>query len=282
MDLINWFPGHMAKAFKFIRETQAITDCFIVVLDARVPLSSYNDAFDQIAPHKPRLFVFSRADRIVPEHLKPFLARFNHPADQTVVVNLKHPGARTKILRALMQILAGKRAVDSQRGLHQPRLRCLVVGMPNVGKSTLINLIAQASKTTVANQAGTTRISQWIRAEHIHLLDTPGLLMPKLTNQSAALKLVACNLIRAEVISDQQFYEQVSALLAQVAPTKLMELGLVYSPQPSELYDQLVRYARHHHILTRNNQPDLARALALIRQKFLNLSGIIWDQLDNT
>lgn len=267
----------MAKAMKIIKEKQALVDCFIVVLDARLPLSSYNDQFDQIAPHKPRLFVFTKADLIDKNQLQPFLKKFNNENDRTVVVNLKEINARKKILKKLNEILATKKSADLKKGLIKPRLRCLILGMPNVGKSTLINLLAGSKKTQVANFAGTTRSTQWINANEIQLLDTPGILMPKLDDQTNALKLVACNLIKQDVINDQQFYYQILDLLNQVAPEKIKELNLTYFPEEHKKYDQLIQYGKNAKFLTKQNQVNLIKTLAHLRNKILNLKNIIWD-----
>ena len=120
MEQINWFPGHMAKAMRDLRAKQDLVDCFIVVLDARLPLSSYNDQFDSISPQKPRLFVFSRADLIKPEKLKPFLKAFNNPLDKCVVVNLKAAGAYQKIYQTLKKIEQAKKINDQKKGFVRP------------------------------------------------------------------------------------------------------------------------------------------------------------------
>lgn len=278
MNLVNWFPGHMAKAMKEIKAIQSLVDCFIVVLDARVPLSSYNDEFDQIAPHKPRLFIFTKVDLIDQNQLKPILAKFNNENDRCVLVNLKNPKSRQKVLSALNQILANKKAKDLQRGLVKPRLRCLVLGMPNVGKSTLINLLAKSKKTQVANFAGTTRSTQWINADAIQLMDTPGILMPKIEDPQVALKLLACNLIKQNVINDQEFYFQILDLLNQVSPEKIQELGIQYFETENQKFDQLIIYGRKHQLFLKKNEIDLKKVLSQIRTKLLNLKNIIWDK----
>lgn len=277
MNTINWFPGHMAKALREIKEKQNIVDCFIVLIDARVPLSSYNEELDTICPNKPRLFVFSKSDYANLTRLNQIIGKFNNPQDKKVIVNLKKNSSRSKIMKALNQILTAKREKDKNKGLLKPRLRCFVIGVPNVGKSTLINLLSNSKKTKVANFAGTTRSLQWIAADDIQLLDTPGILMPKLSDQTLALKLVACSLIKQDVINDQEFYYQISDILYKSNPDKFDELGFAYHELENDKYGELVKYARKNNFLLKNKEPNVQKVLAIFRQKILNLTNITWD-----
>lgn len=277
MNTINWFPGHMAKALREIKEKQNIVDCFIVLIDARVPLSSYNEELDTICPNKPRLFVFSKSDYANLTRLNQIIGKFNNPQDKKVIVNLKKNSSRSKIMKALNEILIAKREKDKNKGLLKPRLRCFVIGVPNVGKSTLINLLSNSKKTKVANFAGTTRSLQWIAADDIQLLDTPGILMPKLSDQTLALKLVACSLIKQDVINDQEFYYQISDILYNSNSDKFQELGFVYHELENDKYGELVKYARKNNFLLKNKEPNVQKVLAIFRQKILNLTNITWD-----
>ncbi len=267
----------MAKALNDIKDKQEIVDCFIVLLDGRVPLSSYNDEFDKIAPKKPRLFVFTKSDYTNVSKLNLLLPKFNNEFDLSIVVNLKKTQSRKKIITKLEEVLVKKREKDAKKGLLKPRLRCFVIGMPNVGKSTMINLLAQAKKTKVANFAGTTRSLQWISAGDIQLLDTPGILMPKLSNQKDALKLVATGAIKSEVVSDLDFYYEIMYLLKKHAPEKFVELGIEYFEDEVGMYNELIKFTKKRNLLIKNGEPDIKKGLKIIRQQILNLTNIIWD-----
>lgn len=277
MDLINWFPGHMAKTLKEIKEKQSIVDCFIVLIDSRVPISSYNEELDKIAPNKPRLFVFSKSDYANLDNLNNVIKRFNNEMDKTIVVNLKKVSSKTKIIKALNQILETKKEKDRKKGLLKPRLRCFVIGMPNVGKSTLINLLAGSKKAKVANFAGTTRSIQWISAGDIQLLDTPGLLMPKLSDQDAAFKIMASGLIKQDLMNDKEFYYKIVPLIQKYAPEKFKELDIEYQENEEGQYNELVLYARKYKMLVKNNQPNIEKVLSILRNKVLNFKNIVWD-----
>lgn len=277
MDYINWFPGHMAKAMKEIKEKQSLIDCFIVLIDSRVPLSSYNDEFDSIAPNKPRLFVFSKSDYTNEQKVKKTFSKYNDQRDKCILVNLKQNSSKNLILRSLNQLLLSKREKDKQKGLLKPRLRVFVIGMPNVGKSTLINLLANSRKTKIANFAGTTRSLQWISAGDIQLLDTPGILMPKLMDQQNALKLVACGLIKQDVINDKEFYYQIVDILNNEAPYKFSELDIEYQEDENGKYSELVKYARKYNYVIKNNEVDINKVLTVLRKKILDFKDICWD-----
>lgn len=267
----------MAKALREIKEKQSIIDCFIVLIDSRVPLSSYNEDFDSIAPNKPRLFIFSKSDYSNLEKVNKIIPKFNNENDKCVIANLKKTNSKQKILKTLNQILEKKRQKDKQKGLLKPRLRCFVIGMPNVGKSTLINLLASSKKTKVANFAGTTRSLQWVSAGDIQLLDTPGILMPKLVDQESAIKLVACGLVKQEVISDKEFYYNIMDILFKTNPDKINELGIEYYEDEIGKYGELVKYARKHNFLAKNKEPNVDKVLSILRKKILDFTNITWD-----
>lgn len=267
----------MAKALREIKEKQNIVDCFIVLLDSRVPLSSYNEDFDLIAPNKPRLFIFSKSDYANLNRVNQIIKKFNNKNDKCIVVNLKQNSSKIKILKALNSILKSKKEKDQKKGLLKPRLRCFVIGMPNVGKSTLINLLSNSKKTKVANFAGTTKSLQWINANDIQLLDTPGILMPKLTDQENALKLIACGLIKQEVINNKEFVYQISDILNKIDSTKFNELDYVYQESEIGKYNELVKYARKYGFLSKNKEPNIDKVLTILRNKILNIKNITWD-----
>lgn len=267
----------MAKALREIKEKQSIVDCFIVLIDSRVPLSSYNEDFDLIAPNKPRLFVFSKSDYSNINKLNPILKKFNNENDRCIIVNLKKNNSRAKILSALNKILESKRKKDKEKGLLKPRLKCFVIGMPNVGKSTLINLLSNSRKTKTANFAGTTKSLQWVSTDQIQLLDTPGILMPKLLDQDSALKLVACGLIKKDVISDKDFYYKIVDILFENNENKFKELEIEYHNDENGKYSELVKYARKHGFLLKNKEPNIDKVLLILRNKILNFKNIVWD-----
>jgi len=150
----------MSKAINQIKEKQTLADLFVVVLDARAPISSYNEEFDKIGPTKPRLFVITKRDLADQNKLDKIKSKFNHSNDKVLVVSLKSKSSQKKILKAAEALLEDKRQRDLAKGLLKPRLRAIVVGVPNSGKSTLINLMAGKSSAKVGNMPGVTKGQQ--------------------------------------------------------------------------------------------------------------------------
>ncbi|MGL5519862.1 MAG: ribosome biogenesis GTPase YlqF, partial [Metamycoplasmataceae bacterium] len=237
---INWYPGHMAKAIKDIKEKKDLIDCFIIVLDARVPLSTYNEEFDKIAPNKPRLFVLSKKELSVDKEIENVKQKFNDEKDDFIALNLKDSKSKKDVIHKLKKILKKKIERDKRRGLLSSNLKCFVVGLPNVGKSTLINLVASNnSKVKVENHPGTTKALKWIQIENIFLLDSPGIMMPKIKSDEQALKLVACNLIRKEVISDYEFITMIQDILIEKKESFFSENDLEYFSNENDKYSEL-------------------------------------------
>lgn len=150
----------MAKALRQIQDKQSLADLFIVVLDARAPISTYNEEFDAIAPHKPRLFIVTKTDLADPTKLDKIRNRFNHESDTVIFANLTKNSFRKKIQNEAERLLEPKRKRDTKAGLIKPRLRAIVIGVPNAGKSTLINLLAGSKSAKVGNMPGVTKGQQ--------------------------------------------------------------------------------------------------------------------------
>ncbi|MGL5438381.1 MAG: ribosome biogenesis GTPase YlqF [Metamycoplasmataceae bacterium] len=275
---INWYPGHMAKAIKDIKEKKDLIDCFIIVLDARVPLSTYNEEFDKIAPNKPRLFVLSKKELSVDKEIENVKQKFDDEKDDFIALNLKDSKSKKDIIQKLKKILKKKIERDKRRGLLSSNLKCFVVGLPNVGKSTLINLVASNnSKVKVENHPGTTKALKWIQIENIFLLDSPGIMMPKIKSDEQALKLVACNLIRKEVISDYEFITKIQDILIEKKESFFSENDLEYFSKENDKYSELIRYGKNKNILKKNGEVDKEKVYSLIRKKIIDIKKIYWD-----
>ncbi|QSF13493.1 ribosome biogenesis GTPase YlqF [Mycoplasma sp. Mirounga ES2805-ORL] len=185
--LINWYPGHMAKGMREIKENSSLCDIFIIVLDARCPISSYNEDFDSIEPNKPRLFVITKSDMM--DQTKKNLIQSRFKNEILVWANLKQNSTRKLILKNIKKLSAKKEQQDKDKGFMSSKIKIFVLGVPNAGKSTLINLLSQKKSLKVANYPGVTRGKQWVNVDNYYFMDTPGILLPKLEDQEAATKL---------------------------------------------------------------------------------------------
>lgn len=195
MAVVQWFPGHMAKARNEVQEKLKFVDFVIEVVDARVPLSSRNPMLDKIIGEKPRLTVLNKADLV--GDLSAWLAVF--PA--AIAVNSKEQLTAKRILAAAKQLLADKIARNAERGIKNTVLRAMVIGIPNSGKSTLLNTLAGKKSARTGNTPGVTRAQQWIRSNKaLEVLDTPGILWPKFEDQTVGLKLALTGAIKDDIV----------------------------------------------------------------------------------
>ena len=251
----------MAKALRQIQEKQTLADLFIVVLDARAPISSYNEEFDSIAPQKPRLFVVTKTDLADSKKLDRIQQRFNHENDSVIFTNLLKNVNRKKIQNIANELLEPKRKKDMKSGLLKPRLRAIVVGVPNSGKSTLINLLAAKRSAKVGNMPGVTKGQQWVNTGTLQLLDTPGILWPKFEDELTGIKLAIIGSIKTDIIPQQELFNEGYKLLTKYYPNKLELLNLEPTADENKIYSNLIKLCMDKKFLLHGNQPDLKKGM---------------------
>ncbi|MDD4238659.1 MAG: ribosome biogenesis GTPase YlqF [Desulfotomaculaceae bacterium] len=197
---IQWYPGHMAKAKRLVKENLKLVDVVIEVLDARIPSSSRNPNMDELAGQKPRLVILNKSDLADPEQTrlwKDVLAKAGFPS--IAVDSIKGNGTR-EVPDHVNKLAAPKIQALVAVGRRPRAPRCMVLGIPNVGKSFFINKLVGQHATRTGDKPGVTRGQQWVRvAGNIDLLDTPGILWPKLENQEAAYRLAVTGAIKDEI-----------------------------------------------------------------------------------
>lgn len=196
---IQWFPGHMQKARRQMEEQLKLVDIIIELRDARIPDASANPILQELAPNKPRLIILNKAD-LADENLnKLWLNKFEH----CLLIDSTSDNLSKIVVNEVKEILKDKLEKAKARGIRKKVLRAMVVGIPNVGKSTFINNIVKKKAAKVENRPGVTRSLQWIKInEDVELLDTPGVLWPKFDNQDDARLVALVGSINDEVITD--------------------------------------------------------------------------------
>ncbi|WP_418743630.1 ribosome biogenesis GTPase YlqF [Dialister invisus] len=222
--LIQWFPGHMAKTKRLIIEHLKAVDVAAELLDARIPLSSANPMVEELLSGKPRIVILNKADLADPEMTKAWESYYKRKGVAAVSMSCGNGKDKKKFLRLIKEAAGPMLEKWKRRGLKMRSARIMILGIPNVGKSTLINFISGTAAARTANTPGHTRGKQWVRLlQGLDLLDTPGVLWPKFEDQVAALRLAATGAIAGDVFDADTVVSELMRVLARTAPDALRE-----------------------------------------------------------
>ncbi|MUP58476.1 ribosome biogenesis GTPase YlqF [Megasphaera hutchinsoni] len=194
--IINWYPGHMAKAKKLIQENMKMIDVVIELVDARIPKSSTNPMIGNLIGQKPAIIVLNKADLADPEEVKQWLQYYRSEGKIAIPLNSKESKSIKRLIQEIRSLAEPKLAHWRSRGLKNRSVRTMILGIPNVGKSTLMNRLAGRNAAKTADKPGETKGKQWVHlGDQLDLLDTPGVLWPKLEDQVSAYRLAATGAI---------------------------------------------------------------------------------------
>ena len=222
--LIQWFPGHMAKTKRLIIEHLKAVDVAAELLDARIPLASANPMVEEPLSGKPRIVILNKADLADPEMTKAWESYYKRKGVAAVSMSCGNGKDKKKFLRLIKEAAGPMLEKWKRRGLKTRSARIMILGIPNVGKSTLINFISGTAAARTANTPGHTRGKQWVRlSQGLDLLDTPGVLWPKFEDQVAALRLAATGAIAGDVFDADTVVPELMRVLARTAPDALRE-----------------------------------------------------------
>ncbi|MDY3982978.1 MAG: ribosome biogenesis GTPase YlqF [Veillonellaceae bacterium] len=221
---VHWFPGHMAKATRMIKGYISKVDVVIELLDARIPKSSSNPVLTELIGQKPHIVVLNKSDLADPVMTKAWKENFQKEG-MTVIDITSTTSRGIKALVRAVEVLS-KPVIDKwlAKGIKARPIRTMILGIPNVGKSTLINTLAGTAATRTANKAGYTRGQQWVHiGKNIELLDTPGILWPKLEDQTGAAKLAMTGAIADDVVDLESIATQLISAIVMTDKTRLEE-----------------------------------------------------------
>ena len=201
---INWYPGHMAKTKREIAEKLNLIDIVFEVIDARIPYSSKNKEIEEMTKNKPRILVMTKKDLCNREITDKWIKYYESLGYNVALVDLIHDKNLTNILSITNKLANDVNEKRRQKGLKPRRIRILILGIPNVGKSTLINKLVGKKATNVGNRPGVTKSLEWIRINNdLELLDTPGILWPKLEGKNIGLNLASMTAIKEEILDKE-------------------------------------------------------------------------------
>ena len=201
----QWYPGHMTKAKRMMQEDIKLIDLLIELVDARVPLSSRNPDIDKLGANKGRMVLLNKSDLADPKGNKAWIEYFKSQGITVLEINSRTGSGMKSIQNAVNEACKEKRERDKKRGILNRPIRAMVVGIPNVGKSTFINSYAGKACTKTGNKPGVTKGKQWIRlGKGLELLDTPGILWPKFEDQEVGMRLAFIGSINDEILIEDE------------------------------------------------------------------------------
>jgi ribosome biogenesis GTPase A len=221
---IQWFPGHMAKARRQVTEKLKLVDIIFELVDARIPYSSRNPMIDEIIQHKPRLVLLNKADMADRELTKEWIRTFAKNGVKALAINAQAGEGLREITQSANELLKEKFDRLKAKGVRPRAIRAMIVGIPNSGKSTLINRLAKKNIAKTGNTPGVTKAQQWIKVgKELELLDTPGILWPKFEDQEVGIKLAITGAIKDTLLNLQDLAVYALKFMASAYPERLKE-----------------------------------------------------------
>ena len=279
---INWYPGHMAKTRREISEKLNLIDVVYEVIDARMPRSSKIVDIDDLIKNKPRLLIMTKYDLCDKNETNKFIKYYEELGYQVIPVDLMTGTNVSKIIDASEVVLKEENEKRKSKGLKPRNIRALILGIPNAGKSTLINRLVGKKSAGVGNKPGFTKSLSWIRIhKNIDLLDTPGILWPKIEDQEAAHILASFSSIKEEILNEDQIASFILRKLYELYPKSLEERYGI-SELDEDLIDAYDMIASRRGALTKGGVADYERVSRIILQDFKNgyFGPVTFDRLN--
>lgn len=277
---INWFPGHMNKARRLMEDSLKLVDMVIEIRDCRIPYSSANPLLDQLINNKPRLIVLSKKDKADDMDTIKWINSLKNDHTSCVAINSLNDNVKAILIKECRNIMAAKIARMKAKGMKPRAIRAMVVGIPNVGKSTLINAVAKKRIAKVANKPGVTQSLQWMRLDKdLELLDTPGVLWPKFNDENVALNLALCKAIKDEVLNIEQIAVYAMKKMIAYYPERLIDrYNIVIS---DDIYDMFRQIGENQKLIMAKNEVDYERVYAFFVQEVREdkLGGLTWEKV---
>ncbi len=266
--LIQWFPGHMARARRVLQEGLALVDIVVEIVDARIPYSSRNPEIDKIIGQKPRVIICNKSD-LSDENMNNYWRKYFNEKGIKVIFTDSKKGTNIKnVLKEIENTMAEKIDRALSKGRKTPVIKAMIVGIPNVGKSSFINRVTGKYAAVTGDKPGVTRNKQWLRMnENIYLLDTPGLLWPKIEDQRCAIRLSCTGAIKDDILDISFLSTFLLEFLAQKYPASINE-RYNFAPADKKGIEILTECGKRRGCLMQGGEIDYQRASAVVLDDF--------------
>lgn len=280
--VLNWYPGHMAKTKRLIKENIKLVDIIYEVIDSRIPYSSRVNDIEDLIGDKPRILIFTKYDLCDKSETDRFISKYRSLGFHCITYDLTHEIDKSKLIDLSNEILKSKFDKARERGINKEKIRALVIGVPNAGKSTFINKIVGKKIAVTGNKPGVTKNLSWIRiGENIELLDSPGILWPKLDQEKEAFNLASTTAIKEEILPKEEIAVYIIKFLyANYRSVLENNYGVTDIVDFYEVYDTI---GRRRGFIGRGGVIDDDRVTDLIINdvKQGKIKGLTFDRIDD-
>lgn len=277
--MIQWYPGHMEKAKKEILKNLNLVDIVFELLDARLPISSKNPMVDELLKDKPRLVLITKSAMADEKQNTLFLEYFRNLNQEVLLIDAFKNFAINKIAATARKVLEPKLAKEKAKGMKERSIRVMIIGIPNVGKSTFINQLVSKKATNVGNKPGITKAQQWIRLHSgMDLLDTPGVLWPKFEDENVAMHLAISGAIKDQILPLDEVVLYFLKFMQENYPSNLeYRYKITPGTTPLEMLDQIGKNMN----MLKKNEVDYDRVIQSVLTDFraLRLGRVTLDRI---
>ena len=280
---INWYPGHMAKTKRLVKEQLDLIDLIYEVIDARMPYSSKIKDIDEIIKTKPRILIMTKYDLCDKKETDKWIKYYQDKSYNVLPLDLENNPNLKSLLDLTEKLMESINQKREQKGMLKKRTRVLIMGIPNVGKSTLINRLVGRKAVSVGNKPGVTKQLSWIRInEKLELLDTPGVLWPKLDDQKVAFNLASLTAIKEEVLPLFDVVTYILNTLYKYYPEKLVERYKI-NGLDEDIVDTLDKIGKIRGCLIKGGQVDYDKVINVIINDIKNgyFKNITFDRIED-